>query len=200
MNKPYEWSLKFIALLHCVFVTVPSSILSNLENLNITTKNIKRITSWTDCWDLYFQFVQSQLNNSPCSYSISGNIVPWEQLHVGADATCLISLPLQFESPGSLFLLTSHCRGLDLHTSASDGSTTRNCSWKWAYMALIRRDSAPRDCLPRHPNVSEAWEVYVALLQVRNCQTDLDMWPSRASNLNYSSRLGESVKLDLKTQ
>ena len=35
-----------------------------------------------------------------------------------ADATCLVSLPLQFdfrESPGSLFLLTSHWRGLHLN-------------------------------------------------------------------------------------
>ena len=48
------------------------------------------------------------------------------------------------ESPGSLFLLTPHCRGLNLnkyvrvlHTSASDGSTTRQSTWKWASVALF---------------------------------------------------------------
>ena len=58
-----------------------------------------------------------------------------------ADAIFFASLPLQFdfrESSGSLFLQTSHCRGLHLNeyvwalqASASDGSTTRQSTWKW---------------------------------------------------------------------
>ena len=116
-------------------------------------------------------------------------------LYFRADAACLASLPLQFDSrelPGSLFLLTSHCRGVHLnkyvwalHTSASDGSTTRQSTWKWASVALFRSDRAPRSSLARHPNVVKDRDVYVGLFRVK--QNDITRQTSTCGHLERQS-------------
>ena len=123
-----------------------------------------------------------------------------------ADTTCFASLPLQFnfkESPGILLVLASHFRGLHLneyvwalHTSASDGSTTRQSTWKWESMALFRR-SAPRDSLAHNPNVSKVREVYVTLLREQedeiarkistHGQIERRNWTAAARAVNQSS-------------
>ena len=127
----------------------------------------------------------------------------WEPSTSVADAICLVVLPLQFdfrESLGSSFLLTSQCGGLHLnkyvwglYTSTSNGSTTRQSTWKGASLVLFRSDSAPRDSLAHHPNVPKVRDVYVALL-----------WHMAISNSKVEqqqpSGLGKSVKLDLKIQ
>ena len=131
-------SLTSQARFHRVFVTVPFLALSKLRRLKYYDKKYK--TNKHRHWDLYFQFVQSQLDNSPCSIlsleTSSNDSFIFRQAGNGstsvAGATCLASLLLQLdfrESPGSLFLLTSHYRGLHsnkyvwaVHTSASTAS------------------------------------------------------------------------------
>ena len=105
-------SPKYLARFHRVFASFPFLTLSNFEDWNITTKDIKGK-------NLYFQFVQSQLNNSACSIlsqslsssdksgngSMSKQMWPaWPVCHCNSIS----------ESPGSLFQLTSHCRRLPL--------------------------------------------------------------------------------------
>ena len=106
-NRCYEWIAKISSPVISRFLISPFPGSLKHRRMKYYAQNTKRINVASKFQDLYFQFVQSQLNNWPRS-------ILWEsrsrqEFGNGVmsvdDAACLASLPLQFdfrESPGIL--------------------------------------------------------------------------------------------------
>ena len=127
----------------------------------------------------------------------SGNLVPrlfhlparvWERLHVSR-CDLLGQFPLQFDfraSPGSLFLLKSHCRGFHLNKNvwalhtATEGHDPESPQWQRDQSFF----STPSECLQRPGSVRDDFAGTIGRIARQT-------WPSWAAKLNFSSRLGK---------
>ena len=184
-------------------------------------KDMKNKTSWTDCLDLYFHLVESQLNKTPVQFRqesrttlgtvptfLSKSSVQTSRTTFGLarfgektrdNSQCSFGI-------GSMFIVDA----TSFNSMFSESHQGACSCWRrtegrlhlkkyfWASLVLYR---SPRDSWECHPNVFKVLQICTALLRVE--QDEISPVKPRHRHLerqSWTGRLVKPAKLDLETQ